>query len=127
MWRDLKRMSEEGKELTYIRWLRNNTSRRATSPELREHAWEAARKAARILKERYGVDRVRVFGSLVHEEMLHSGSDIDLAVEGLKPMDYWEALASVMFLDDRLPIEVVDRAACRPEIWSVVEREGIDL
>ncbi len=124
---DLRRMSEEDKELTYIRWLRNNTSRRATSPELYEHAWEAARKAAHILKGRFGVERVRVFGSLVHEEMLHSGSDIDLAVEGLKPIDYWESLASVMFLDDQLSIEVVDRATCRPEIWSVVEQEGIDL
>ncbi len=120
-------MSEEGKELTYIRWLRNNTSRRSTSPVLYEHAWEAARKAAHILKERYGVDRVRVFGSLIRENMFHPGSDIDLAVEGLKPVDYWEALTSVMFLDDQLSIEVVDPATCRPEIWSVVEQEGIDL
>ena len=50
-----------------------------------------------------------------------------MAVEGLKPVDYWEALASVMFLDDQLSIEMVDRATCRPEIWSAVEREGIEL
>ena len=38
-----------------------------------------------------------------------------------------EALASVMFLDDQLSIEMVDRATCRPEIWSVVKQEGIEL
>ncbi len=120
-------MLEEDKERTYIRWLRQNAGRPAVSQELYEHAWETARRAAQLLKDRYGVDRVRVFGSLIHEERFHPGSDIDLAVEGLRPSDFWEALTSVMFFDDRVSIEMVDRATCRPEIWNVVEQEGIDL
>ena len=124
-------MSEGEKERTYILWLRQNTNHctnhSPASQELYEHAWEAARKAAELLKDRYGVNRVRVFGSLVQEGRFHPGSDIDLAVEGLKPADYWEALTSVMFLDDQVSIEMVDQATCRPEIWSAVEREGIDL
>ena len=111
-------MPEESKELTYIRWLRNNTSRCATSPELYERAWEAAREAAHILKGRFGADRVRVFGSLVHEEMLHSGSDIDLAVEGLRPIDYWEALASVMFLDDQLSTRLGRLFSISTAFWA---------
>jgi hypothetical protein len=50
-----------------------------------------------------------------------------LAVEGLKPDDYWEAVTSILFLDDRVPVELVDRTMCCPEIWEVVEREGVDL
>ena len=120
-------MPEEEKEQTYIRWLQQNTHHSSASQELYEHAWKAARKAAQLLKNQYGVDRVRVFGSLVHEGRFHTGSDIDLAVEGLKPADYWQALTSVMFLDDQVSIEMVDRATCRPEIWSAVEQEGVDL
>ena len=29
--------------------------------------------------------------------------------------------------DDQVSIEMVDQATCRPEMWSAVEREGIDL
>jgi predicted nucleotidyltransferase len=120
-------VSEEDKKQTYILWLRQNTSRSTVSQEFYEHAWETARKAAQLLRDRYDVSRVRVFGSLVHEGRFHPSSDIDLAVEGLKPADYWEALTSVMFLDDQISVGMVDRATCRPGIWSVVEEEGIDV
>jgi predicted nucleotidyltransferase len=129
--RSMQQLSEAEKERIYIRWLRQNTghytNHSAASQELCEHAWETARKAAKLLKDRYGVNRVRVFGSLVQEWRFHPGSDIDLAVEGLEPADYWEALTSVMFLDDQVSIEMVDQTTCRPEIWSAVEQEGIDL
>lgn len=40
---------------------------------------------------------------------------------------YWETLTSVMFLDDNILVEMVDKEACRPEIWESIEREGVDL
>ncbi len=120
-------MLQREKQQTYIRWLQQNTGSSKVSHEFYEHAWETARKASQLLKEQYGVQRVRVFGSLVHEEAFHPGSDIDLAVEGLKPSDYWEALTSVMFLDDQVSVEMVDQATCRSEIWAAVEREGIEV
>ena len=120
-------MSKETREQTYIRWLRQNTNHYVIDHEYHERAWETARKAAQLLKGCYGVERVRAFGSLVHEGRFHPGSDIDLAVEGLRSANYWEALTSVMFLDDQVSIEMVDQATCRPEIWNIVEQEGVDL
>ena len=118
----------EDKREVYIRWLRRRASSPAAKNEkLHARAWEVAQVAAQLLKERYGVNRVRVFGSLVHAGRFHTGSDIDLAVEGLKPADYWEAVTSVLFLDNRIPVELVEKTECRPEIWKVVEREGVDL
>lgn len=118
----------EDKQEVYIRWLRQRASHPAVGDErLYAHALEVAGSAARLLRERYGVSRVRVFGSLVHGRWFHPGSDIDLAVEGLKPADYWEAVTAVLFLDDQVTVDLVDRAVCRPEIWAVVEREGVDL
>lgn len=119
---------EEDKQTIYIRWLRQAASRRpAIKDELYTHAFEVAQAAAQLLRERYGVSRVRVFGSLVHSGRFHEDSDIDLAVEGLKVDNYWDAVTSTLFLDDQFPIELVDRATCRPEIWEVVEREGVEL
>lgn len=117
----------EDKQEVYIHWLRQAASRPVVKEKLYAHAWEVAQAAAWLLKERYGVSRVRVFGSLTHAGRFHEGSDIDMAVEGLKPDDYWEAVTSVLFLDDQVPVELVDVAVCRPEIWEVVEQEGVDL
>jgi predicted nucleotidyltransferase len=120
-------MLERENQEIYIRWLQQATSRSVVEKDSYNHAWKVAREAARLLRERYSVNRVRAFGSLVHEETFHSGSDVDLAVEGLKPADYWEAVTSVMFLDDRVSVILIDQAACRPEIWEAVEQEGVDL
>ena len=118
---------EEDKQEVYVLWLQQTVSRPTVNKEFCEHGWKVAREAARLLRENYGVSRVRVFGSLVHEGRFHPGSDIDLAVEGLKPDDYWEAVTSVLFLDDQVPVEVIDQTICRPEIREVVEQEGVDL
>jgi predicted nucleotidyltransferase len=120
-------MQETDTQETYVRWLKQSALRDDDNEERYQHAWEVAKKAAKLLRERYGVNRVRVFGSLTHKGSFHQGSDIDLAVEGLKISDYWEALTSVLFLDDQIFVEIADRAICRPELWKVVEQEGIDL
>ena len=112
----------------HIEWLRRASRRRRAVPEDQlAHAWRVARKAAQILRERYGVKRVRVFGSLLHPERFHAESDVDLAVEGLTAQEYWDALADVLFLDDKVAVELVDSETCPKAIWATVEREGVDL
>ena len=120
-------MSKENKNDIYINWLRQAASRHTVEEEYYQHAWKVAKEAARLLRKRYKVSRVRVFGSLIHKERFHDSSDVDLAIEGLKPEDYWDAVTSVLFLDSRLQVEIIDQATCNSEIWEVVEREGIDL
>lgn len=71
--------------------------------------------------------RVRVFGSLLYPSRFDSMSDIDLAVEGLDIDSYWSAVADVYFFDDEISVELVDRDSCSEAVWSVVEREGVDI
>lgn len=113
----------------HIDWLRRSTEQRESQPRADQlaHAWEVARQAARLLRERYGVRRARVFGSLVHPARFHPDSDVDLAVEGLETTDYWDALADVLFFDDEIALDLVDPDTCPPAIWERVEREGVDL
>lgn len=112
----------------YVEWLRRSAVQPDSPPdEQLAHAWEIANRAAQLLRERYNVSRVRVFGSLLHPNHFHSRSDVDLAVEGLAVHDYWDALADVLFLDDEIAVDLVDPDTCPPAIWARVEDEGVDL
>ncbi|MFN3929587.1 MAG: nucleotidyltransferase family protein [Thermoflexus sp.] len=55
-------------------------------------AWKAATACIDLLKTRFGVRRAFVFGSLAGHSPWHARSDIDIAVEGLAPERYFEAL-----------------------------------
>lgn len=63
-------------------------------------AQAVAEECIRVLKERFGVRRAFVFGSLRGDSPWHERSDIDIAVEGLPPEKYIEALTT---LYDMLP------------------------
>lgn len=58
----------------------------------RAAAWEAARACAELLRPRFGARRVFIFGSLAGQSPWHARSDIDIAVEGLAPERYFDAL-----------------------------------
>ena len=93
----------------------------------RQRAWELARQAARLLRERYAARRVVLFGSLVHEGRFTLHSDVDLAVWGIPWPDYLHALGDVLDLDQEIEINLVDVASCRPALLAVIEKEGVEL
>ncbi len=112
----------------HIRWLLQAARRKHPLPSQRiDRAWKLADEAARLLRQRYGVARVRVFGSLLYPSQFHNDSDVDLAVEGSAVDDFWDALADVMFLDEQITVDLVDPELCPSEIWETVEQEGVDL
>jgi len=87
----------------------------------RKVAERIARKCVRVLKERFGAKQAFVIGSLRGDGPWHGSSDIDIAVEGLPPGRYIEALAALwellpkgLDLDliplERAPSELVERA-----------------
>ncbi|MGA1262708.1 MAG: nucleotidyltransferase family protein [Prochlorothrix sp.] len=57
----------------------------------RQQVWQVAQQAAQWLHDRYNVEAVRVFGSLLSDRF-HGASDLDLGVWGLAPDRYWEAV-----------------------------------
>jgi predicted nucleotidyltransferase len=112
----------------HIKWLRRSSvHQRPLLEERLNRAWQAARQATQLLRERYGVSRVRVFGSLLYPNQFHIRSDVDLAVEGLAVHDYWDALADVLFLHEDVTIDLVDPDSCSPVLWAAIEQEGVDL
>ena len=90
----------------------------------RERALLVARKAARILKESFGVTRVLLFGSLVTQSWFDIRSDVDLAVEGLKPKDFWRADCRLESISDGFEIDLVDLSTAPSGLKQTIPRDG---
>ncbi len=90
-------------------------------------ARKLADKAASCLKREYGVTRVLLFGSLLDESRFTHRSDIDLAVRGINPCEYFTAVAKLLALDKDIEINLVDFECCRPSLRTAIEKEGTEL
>ncbi|MEW6717609.1 MAG: nucleotidyltransferase domain-containing protein [Chloroflexota bacterium] len=104
--------------------------RQQEQPEIeqrRQRAWEAARKAARLLKQEFKASRVVLFGSLARETGFTHWSDVDIAAWGLAPEDTFRAIGVIMDMKTEVLVNLVDINTARPSLLEVIEREGIVL
>jgi uncharacterized protein len=68
-----------------------------------------ATRCARVLRDRFKASRVIPFGSVVGSGTWHPGSDLDLAVEGIPPEQFFQALAALReLLPPGLDVDLVD-------------------
>jgi predicted nucleotidyltransferase len=106
-------------------WRQRLAAQRKADEARRAPAIEEARRAAKILAERYGVSRVILFGSLVWRRF-GSTSDIDLAVEGLALARFFRADAELA-REILLPVDLKLLSECPPLLRSRIEEEGVTL
>lgn len=90
-------------------------------------AWDLARQAAGALRERFGVIRVMVFGSLVKEELFHGRSDIDLAVWGMDEKEYYRAVAHLLTLDPDITVDLIMVEDAPDSLRECIENEGVPV
>ena len=90
-----------------------------------DRAWEVARTAASLLRERFGATRIVVFGSLAHDDWFSPWSDIDLAAWGIPPDAFFRAVAAVTGLSAEFKIDLVDPQDCRPALRHAIDGEGV--
>ncbi len=93
----------------------------------RRAAWDVAREASRMLREKYGAHRVVVFGSLARGKFFSRWSDIDLAAWGIHPRRIYSAVAAVTGFSKDYRLDLVDPESCRPAVREALEKEGIEL
>jgi predicted nucleotidyltransferase len=83
----------------------------------RQQALQAAEACISLLKSRFGAKRVILFGSLAGQGVWHNQSDIDLAVEGLAPADFFTAYSACSNLLPRdLELDLVPLEDVYPEL-----------
>lgn len=93
----------------------------------RREAWEAARRVASFIKQRYAGARVIAFGSLLYPDSFGPQSDIDLAVEGVPWPAYLQLWSELEKSEPEFEIDLVDLALASPRLRAHVEREGVPL
>ena len=75
------------------------------------------------LSARFGVTRVLLFGSST--EPGPGGRDIDLAVEGIRPQDFFRFYGELVFSLSK-PVDLIDLAQ-RSKFSEIIRREGIPV
>jgi predicted nucleotidyltransferase len=107
--------------------LRRERERQERIAARRQRARALADAAARLLKEEFGATAVILFGSLVHDGRFHERSDVDLAVDGIPPRQFFRAWNAADYLDDEIEVNIVHVDDARPSLRAVIEEEGIPL
>ena len=111
----------------YLKYARELSARRKSDPQLmarRERAWGVARQIAAFLHAKYQPARIVLFGSLLHPEIFHAQSDIDIAVEGIPWPAYLRAWNEVEEQFAEFKIDLIDVGIVSPELRAWIEEEG---
>lgn len=89
---------------------------------LRKKRWEEslllAQQVAQILKEKFHIAKVVLFGSILDFETFTLWSDIDIAVWGLDPNKTLSAIEEIHNLSESIDINLVDINTVKPEIYQ---------
>jgi predicted nucleotidyltransferase len=80
-----------------------------------------------VLKSRFGVRRVILFGSLAYTSSSASVSDVDLAVEGLAADDYWRAWGLAEEVINDRPVDLVEMERAGEALRRAIARHGVEL
>lgn len=84
-----------------------------------------AQQCADILKTKFGVEKVILFGSLLDYREMNYNSDIDLAVLGLPEKQLWLA-GALLEKNHDFDIDLVEIEKAKPHILQAIKK-GIDL
>ena len=93
---------------------------------LSSEAKKVATLTARELGARYGAQKVFLFGSLARGDQ-GPVFDIDLAVKGISPARFFEAVAFVTGQGRKWKIDLVDVDDCAGSLRDMIEKEGVVL
>ncbi|RCW58650.1 nucleotidyltransferase family protein [Halanaerobium sp. ST460_2HS_T2] len=80
-----------------------------------------------MLKEKYNVEKVVLFGSVLNEDKFHLHSDVDLAVFGLKDELFFKAYAEVMNILSGFEVDLLDYKECRESFKKEIKERGVEL
>ncbi|MBI3163729.1 MAG: nucleotidyltransferase domain-containing protein [Chloroflexi bacterium] len=111
----------------YRQALRKRKRVKCQAPERLIRARKVARKAAKILKEQFGVKKVVLFGSTVRPRLFHIRSDVDLAVWGLDEKEYFRTLGVLLGIDYEVGVDLIEFEFAPPSMQKVILRDGKPL
>lgn len=119
-------MSEQEAYADYLPHIKKRwQAKQASWAQRRRLAWDAARRIAEMLHSTHGADQVIAFGSLVGSGPFDGRSDIDLAVAGIAPANFFRAYVEAMTLAGDFKLDLIDLADCPPTIRTSILEKGV--
>lgn len=119
----MRNLSKETPYISYIEgWKRRWAEEEKESCLRVNEAKKKAEAIALFLAQRYGVKKVILFGSMVKGRS-RARSDIDLAVSGLRPKDYFRALVEIEDLAKQ-EVDLKPLEECQGLFKERIEEEG---
>jgi predicted nucleotidyltransferase len=106
---------------------RRRAETRVEVAKRRRRALTVARKAAKLLKEKFGATEVILFGSLARRGSFNLYSDIDLAEWGISSEDYLTAMEAVLYMNAEFKIDLIDPEFCSDAMREEIEKDGRKL
>ncbi|MHB8204211.1 MAG: nucleotidyltransferase family protein [Desulfomonilaceae bacterium] len=92
-------------------WERNLARKAEEREKLRQTVLVRLDEALKVLSEKYQWHEAFIFGSVTREGAFHDGSDVDVGIEGLNPLDHYAFVADISSLLER-DIDVVLLEEC---------------
>mgnify|MGYP003565005525 FL=1 len=96
-----------------------------------EKRWQQAKiiaqQASDFLKQEYGEVEVILFGSSTQRDRFHLNSDIDLAIKGLPPEQFFKVVAQLQDLSPEFKIDLVQLEYCQNSLHQLILEEGQPL
>ncbi len=105
-------------------WRLRAQHRQETLEKRRVKARKGALRLASIIMRREGINKVILFGSTLIPGRFQEESDIDLAVWGLRPEEYFNLLCELERATDFL-VDLVPAEEARPHILKRIEKGEI--
>ncbi|MEE4356340.1 MAG: nucleotidyltransferase domain-containing protein [Desulfococcaceae bacterium] len=93
----------------------------------REKSLVLAKKAAEMLKEKFGAKQVFLFGSLSRNTVYDRLSDIDLAVSGMDGRAYYRAVSRLLDMEPETEFDLVMLENALPGLLQQIQKEGKEL
>ncbi|MBO9336657.1 MAG: nucleotidyltransferase domain-containing protein [Roseiflexus sp.] len=109
-------------EVYVERWRKRQAAACTCNRRLAQQARQDARHIAAMLRQKFGVTRIILFGSLMTDRF-SAKSDIDLAVADLAPADYFPALAEAGKLSD-FPVDLKPLEVLVPHVRDRILEHG---
>jgi predicted nucleotidyltransferase len=92
------------------------------------NAWARLPELLAVLQEQFGATRVVVFGSLASKDQFTHWSDIDLAVWGISPERFFEAVYALNDCSPDIKVDLIDPERCESIVLKqLIEDEGIEI
>lgn len=88
---------------------------------------QTAFDAAQLLREKYKVHKVVLFGSLLDLKKFSSHSDIDLAVWGLADDDYYQALSYLSNFSSQFSFDLIEFESATASLQRLILQQGLIL